>query len=764
MSAMGAGPGPDRWKELEIKLTEVCQQHQESIQRCFADFVQQAPAVVSPLTLVESKLADAVPNPPLARAPSRQSRLPPIDAVMSPSGKTARFTEISDAPLPPTALPPTLPPPRSLQTDTKSAEPETASHTDLLEGPGGAVQCGTKPVEAPTALPIDALEGGAQEVQTDTKAAEPATATPIDPVEGPGAAGPADVAPDEPAKQTSDSPPAKKGSTLHSSRRRSAQLPAEDLPEIEEGQPLGDPGPSAATGSCSTDLAHHVKLSNSKEWSNDGEPPNDLPGIPDGMVRTPQLQSLHTLQSGDSEGIGMSGRNRSNPALRKSNFIAHENRRKVFEKQSKIQRLTESPAFESVSGFLILLNCLFVAWQTQAKALDDEFRAKAGLELVVSEPFEFTVLQGIFLVCFSAELGLRFMADKWYLFNCSNPNAFWNWLDLLVVTFDLVSIFLEVWVQFSLLRVIRVIRVIRVAKMIRVMRTFQELRLLMHSIISCIRSLIWVVAVLCLMLGMFSVMFTSAVGSTLDTAVQRRDPANSVLIEHFGTLDRSTINLYMAMTGGTDWSVQYDAMRPLPGIYMALFLLYITFSIYALANVVTGIFLENARNSGKRDREHVIAEELQTKTQFLHELQRVFDEMDANDSGTISKEEFESTLQDERVQAYFNAMKLDAREVEYLFALLDFDGSGEVSYSEFVDGCWKLQGEARSLDMKILQLEIESLSKLVHHVLAKVSTESTSLASWNVRSTAFNTAERFSRASRSTAPKEQAVTRNQLSD
>lgn len=31
-------------------------------------------------------------------------------------------------------------------------------------------------------------------------------------------------------------------------------------------------------------------------------------------------------------------------------------------------------------------------------------------------------------------------------------------------------------------------------------------------------------------------------------------------------------------------------------------------------------------------------------------------------------------------------------------------GGGEVSYQEFVDGCWKLQGEARSLDMKIIQL------------------------------------------------------------
>ena len=35
-------------------------------------------------------------------------------------------------------------------------------------------------------------------------------------------------------------------------------------------------------------------------------------------------------------------------------------------------------------------------------------------------------------------------------------------------------------------------------------------------------------------------------------------------------------------------SMLSEAMRPLPGIYMALFLLYITFSIYALANVVTG--------------------------------------------------------------------------------------------------------------------------------------------------------------------------------
>ena len=116
-----------------------------------------------------------MPNPPLARAPSRQSRLPPLDAVVSPSAKTARFAEISDAPLPPTALPPTLPPPRS----PGPSDPES---------PEGA-ESGTKAevaAEAPGAPNGSALEGGAREVQTDTKAAEPETASPIDPVEVPG--------------------------------------------------------------------------------------------------------------------------------------------------------------------------------------------------------------------------------------------------------------------------------------------------------------------------------------------------------------------------------------------------------------------------------------------------------------------------------------------------------------------------------------------------------------------------------------------------
>lgn len=402
--------------------------------------------------------------------------------------------------------------------------------------------------------------------------------------------------------------------------------------------------------------------------------------------------------------------------MRKSAFLASESRKRLTDSQTIWQRIVTSSTYESLSGAFILLNCGFVAWQTQAKAVDDEWRAETYQELTMAEPVLFNVIQGVFTIVFAVDLVFRILADRSFFVHYKNKEFLWNVMDSFVVTFDLVSIFLEVWVQFGLLRMMRVLRIVRVVKIIRVMKSFAELRMLMYSIVSCIKSLVWVIAVLVLNMGLFAVLFTSATGSELDTGEKRRDPKFEKLVSTFGTLDRSIIHLYMAMTGGTDWIEQYKAVWQLPVIYHGLFLIYITFGIYALANVITSIFLENARKSSKSDREHVIQEEMQSKTQYLRDIEMIFAEMDADGNGLISRQEFHETLKDERVVAYFRSMKLDAREAEHLFNLLDYDGSGEVSYPEFVDGCWKLQGEARSLDVKIIQLEVTALSKALKSV------------------------------------------------
>jgi len=52
-------------------------------------------------------------------------------------------------------------------------------------------------------------------------------------------------------------------------------------------------------------------------------------------------------------------------------------------------------------------------------------------------------------------------------------------------------------------------------------------------------------------------------------------------------------------------------------------------------------------------------------------------------------------------------MGLDIDQVRTLLTLLDRDQNGEVDIEEFITGCLRLKGGAKSLDMAILQYQVE---------------------------------------------------------
>ena len=61
----------------------------------------------------------------------------------------------------------------------------------------------------------------------------------------------------------------------------------------------------------------------------------------------------------------------------------------------------------------------------------------------------------------------------------------------------------------------------------------------------------------------------------------------------------------MAMTGGQDWAIILHALDPLGSEYHALFLVFLTFAILALMNVVTAVFVGTAMQRTQADRELV---------------------------------------------------------------------------------------------------------------------------------------------------------------
>lgn len=405
---------------------------------------------------------------------------------------------------------------------------------------------------------------------------------------------------------------------------------------------------------------------------------------------------------------------------RKSNFLTTDKREKANEGLSRLQVFIQSSMFEAFSGLLIISNIVYVAVECEIRAERYEMWADKGEQIIEKDGPAIMVIEAIYLTLFACELGVRIAAENRSFFDWRGKDFTWNVLDTFIVSLDLVVFILELSVtastsvsSFSLARVLRVLRVARVSKVIRVMKLFTELRILMYSIFSCIRSMIWVLVILILALLLFSILFTSATTSLLHTSELRLAKEHRDLRLYFGTVIRSTLSLYQSMTGGNDWDVFYSSLGPLDAIYRIIYLVYITFVLFALANVITGVFVENAKASGKKDREIVIQEEMALKKRYLKDMKTIFEEIDFDSTGKISWGEFQHTLNDPRVIAYFSAMRLDVTDLHHLFRLLDADNSGEIGYTEFVEGCWTLQGAATSLDTKILRLEFDSLRRAV---------------------------------------------------
>merc|ERR1719382_2032210 len=87
------------------------------------------------------------------------------------------------------------------------------------------------------------------------------------------------------------------------------------------------------------------------------------------------------------------------------------------------------------------------------------------------------------------------------------------------------------------------------------------------------------------------------------------------------------------------------------------------------------------------------------KQLWAKNFQKVFNEIDSDNSGTIGLREFEENLMSPKMRAYFASMDVDVSNAWQLFKLLDQDNGGAVDLEEFVQGLLHLKGGAKAIQL-----------------------------------------------------------------
>jgi len=200
------------------------------------------------------------------------------------------------------------------------------------------------------------------------------------------------------------------------------------------------------------------------------------------------------------------------------------------------------------------------------------------------------------------------------------------------------------------------------------------------------------------LLFIFALVFAQGVATFLSSAELPEDELLNIT-QIFGSVATSMLSLYMAVTGGNDWTVYYGVIRRTGAFYEIVFLLYTFFFGFALFNIMTGVFLERAIQAAVPDRDEMIHQEQKKLQEQVEEFRSLCTRLDTRKSGTISQEEFREHMRNPMMVSYMSHVGLVLHDVEHFFHVIAGNDAKEVDIDRFVEGCMAMKGNATALDV-----------------------------------------------------------------
>lgn len=385
------------------------------------------------------------------------------------------------------------------------------------------------------------------------------------------------------------------------------------------------------------------------------------------------------------------------------------------EPTTKIQRLRGSRCFELFWFFAIIASAVHIGVEVQTES-----------ELAGNSDSNSTAaLTGIgigFSLLFILELLLRFFSKPrcWNFYMRSSQSG-WHLFDTVVAGFCLVDVVFATMLlvdpsspqirNVRFVRLLRIVRIMRAVRIVKVARHVAPLRTLLQSIMGTARSLLWAMVLLCILVYIFSIVFTDTVNFNRDMI-----PPDDESLQLFKSLGQTMLTLLWTVGGGLEWDHAFKVLARISMGWGLLFIVYVYIALFAMLNVMTGVFCQSAIESAQRDHELTVSSLIDHKQEAVKRIEDLFATIDRTRAGGVSVEALDTILQDEWFRSFFSMLGLEPSDTLTLFKLLDRDGDGKIDSSEFLDGCLCLRGNAKAIDLAAVKWESKSLCKEVKHL------------------------------------------------
>jgi len=275
----------------------------------------------------------------------------------------------------------------------------------------------------------------------------------------------------------------------------------------------------------------------------------------------------------------------------------------------------------------------------------------------------------------------------------------------------------------GMLTTLRTVRLLRLCRVLRLFRFFKELWILGQGIIQATRALGWVMVLLLMVLFICAIFMTRTLGQ--DPKTLREVEGNSCnylddeeamseackIDEYFGSVLRSMLTLFIVMTleGWPDIArVTMSHYSPWMALVFVGFIMVVNIT---LLNLVTGIIVENVLTISRQDELEKLNLQQKERQNRLKTLENVFRLADTDQSGDVSKAEFESSIQDKDVINQLMSIDITVLDAEDLFQILDVDGSGSISLTEFIEGFSRVKGPALAKHLLKLHYDLQKQMK-----------------------------------------------------